>query len=535
MAASNDFSGRRVAPRRDSRSVREMNLPRFKSGRWVRIIFRGAALAVALIGGLAVSFLDARAGDLLSGPVRIMAVGDSITEGADKFSCYRYPLWEKLSAAGYVVEFVGTRTAESRVGPLAHEGYGGKNTEFLAREVPAHFRAHPADIVLLHSGHNHFVEEKPVPGIVAATEQLIAAFRAVNPRVTVLLAQVIPAGKLPKYAYIPELNAALAQLAARLDQPERQQRVVLVDQASGFDCPTDTIDDKVHPNAQGAEKMAAAWFAALETILPVPVRRFAPEKIAYRQVGETKLELHVFGPGEVKTETAAQAAARARPAVLFFFGGGWRHGTPIQFYPECAQLAERGYVAISADYRISSVHGTTPFDALADAEASVRWVRAHAAELGVDPQRVYVAGASAGGHLAACLALSADASVRPDAALLWYPVLDVSPTGFSHALFAERFAEASPLHLAQAAAGRATPPPPMLVLLGTEDSATPMATAQAFQAVVQARGGRCELVEFPGGKHPLYAYRTGGEPGRAEVMRHVEKFLDSLPANAAER
>lgn len=206
-------------------------------------------------------------------PVRLMAVGDSITAGADFFSNYRLPLREKLFAAGYVVEFVGTQASASHAGPLAHEGYGGKNTEYLAETVPAHFRDHPADIVLLHSGHNHTVEEQPVPGIVAATEKLIAGFRAVNPRVTVLLAQVIPAGKLPKYSYLPELNAALAGLARRLDTPGR--RVVLVDQATGFDWTTDTVDDKVHPNAQGAEKMAVKWFEALQRVLP-PASRPKP-------------------------------------------------------------------------------------------------------------------------------------------------------------------------------------------------------------------------------------------------------------------
>ena len=104
-------------------------------------------------------------------PIRLMAVGDSITAGADFFSNYRYPLWEKLFGMGYVVEFVGTQTSDTRIGPLAHEGYGGRNTEYLADTVPAHFREHPADIVLLHSGHNHTVEEQPVPGIVAATEE----------------------------------------------------------------------------------------------------------------------------------------------------------------------------------------------------------------------------------------------------------------------------------------------------------------------------------------------------------------------------
>lgn len=224
-------------------------------------VARRLIVSVFLLGALA-------AWAQVAAPVRIMAVGDSITAGADFFSCYRYPLWEKLFAAGYVAEFVGTQSSQTRIGPLAHEGYGGKNTEYLAQTVPDNFRAHPADIVLLHSGHNHTVEDQPVPGIIAATEKLIADFRTANPHVIVLLAQVIPAGKLPKYAYIPELNAGLARLAARLDKPE--QRVVLVDQATGFDWTTDTVADKVHPNARGAEKMAEVWFAALQTILPPP-------------------------------------------------------------------------------------------------------------------------------------------------------------------------------------------------------------------------------------------------------------------------
>jgi lysophospholipase L1-like esterase len=94
---------------------------------------------------------------------------------------------------------------------------------------------------------------------------MIATFRAQNPRVVVLLAQVIPSGKLPKYAYIPELNLQIAALAARLDRPD--QRVILVDQARGFDPIEDTISDHVHPNARGAEKMASKWFDALVTVL----------------------------------------------------------------------------------------------------------------------------------------------------------------------------------------------------------------------------------------------------------------------------
>ncbi|OYV05422.1 MAG: hypothetical protein CFE26_11660, partial [Verrucomicrobiales bacterium VVV1] len=104
---------------------------------------------------------------------RIMPIGDSITEGGSTFSVYRLPLWEKLTAAGFVFEYVGSKSSPSRVGPLLHEGYGGKNAEFLLSVVPGNFAKTPADIVLIQAGHNHSIEEKPVPGILAATESLI--------------------------------------------------------------------------------------------------------------------------------------------------------------------------------------------------------------------------------------------------------------------------------------------------------------------------------------------------------------------------
>jgi acetyl esterase/lipase len=462
-------------------------------------------------------------------PVRIMAVGDSITEGADFFSNYRFPLWEKLFAAGYVVEFVGTRTSSSRVGPLAHEGYGGKNTEQLAAMVPKHFAARPADIVLLHSGHNHTVEEQPVPGIVAATERLIQAFRTVNPNVTVLLAQVIPAGKLPKYSYLPELNQKLAGLAARLDSPA--QRVVLVDHAAAFNWETDTVTDKVHPNAIGAGKMAGAWFAALETVLPPPARTFALRQLTYTTSNDISLQLHVFEPPSNIQDTAT----RPRPAIVFFFGGGWTHGTPIQWYPECAHFADRGFVAISADYRIASTHEATPFDGVDDARNAIRWIRTHAAALSIDPNRIYAAGASAGGHLAAMTAFetanasngtTSPVSTRPNALLLWYPVLDTSPEGFGHALFGERFADFSPLHRL-ASYGRTFPP--TLVLIGTADGVTSEATVRRFQQLVRGSGGVCEVELFPNGRHPLYAYREGGGPLRDVTLAVADRFLSRLP------
>lgn len=197
---------------------------------------------------------------------RIMPVGDSITAGGKRFEVYRYPLWKKLKAAGYKFEFVGSKKGQTPAGVLAHEGHGGKNTKFLADRLKMVLAKHPADILLIHSGHNSFAKDKPVPGIVAATERMISGARAANPKIIVLLAQVITSKKLPKYSYIPELNKELAKLAKRLNTAA--QPVVIVDQATGFDPTKDTVADKVHPNKSGAEKMAARWFDALTKILP---------------------------------------------------------------------------------------------------------------------------------------------------------------------------------------------------------------------------------------------------------------------------
>lgn len=453
---------------------------------------------------------------------RIMPVGDSITEGGNTFASYRYPLWEKLFTAGYLIEYVGSRSNESRIGPLRHEGYGGKNAEFLAANVPRNFETHPANIVLLHAGHNHAIEEQPVAGIIAATESLIASFRKANPQVAVLLSQVIPSGKLPKYAYLPELNQELEKLARRLHQSE--QPVILVDQAEAFDWRTDTMDDKVHPNSRGAQKMAERWFEALKLVLEKPKQSFRPKIVTYKKAGDTELTLHVFDPPD-------SASAPARPAVVFFFGGGWQRGTPVQFYPECAHFAARGMVAMSADYRIAALHHTTPFESVADGKSAIRWLRQHAVEFGVDPHRIAAAGASAGGQVAAAAgtlpglddpAEKKAVSSRPDALLLWYPVVDNGPGGYGYDRVKDRYAEFSPLH------NITQETPPTLFFLGTQDRLIPVKTGEAFKARLEAAGGRCELMLIHGAGHPIYEYRRGDSAERRRMLAAADAFLASL-------
>ena len=187
--------------------------------------------------------------------IRILCLGDSITAGSNSEN-YRPFLAKKLADAGIAAEFVGPNKDK---GGLAHAGYGGKSAEaVLAADRKFHGRF-PADMILIHSGHNHKAEEKPIPGIITAIEAMIAQAREDNPKVKVLLAKVITSGKLPKYSYIPELNREIGDLGKKL-------QVTVVDQAEGFDWKADAIADHVHPNAAGAEKMAAKWFDAIKAL-----------------------------------------------------------------------------------------------------------------------------------------------------------------------------------------------------------------------------------------------------------------------------
>jgi len=191
----------------------------------------------------------------------ILAIGDSITQGGKTFICYRQVLIPELRNRNLDFTFIGP----NQDAVSAHAGYGGKNTRYLLSISKEVYSRYPADIVMIHSGHNSFSKDRPVPGIIQDTEAMIDNIREINPDVIVLLAQVIPSGKLPKYSYIPELNKELSFLFGRLNK--QWQSIILVNQAEAFHWRTDTVNDKVHPNASGAKKMAQKWIDALLPLL----------------------------------------------------------------------------------------------------------------------------------------------------------------------------------------------------------------------------------------------------------------------------
>lgn len=196
------------------------------------------------------------------------------------------------------------------------------------------------------------------------------------------------------------------------------------------------------------------------------------------------------------------------PAIVFFHGGGWRGGTPMQFVPQCRYLASRGMVAATAQYRLGDA-----FVCMQDARTAIAHVRTLP---GVDPARVAAGGGSAGGHIAACAAWLPDAVA--DACVLFNPVLD---TSVAEQLIGERWREASPLeHVRPGLA-------PGIVFHGDADSLVPIEASRRYRDATTAAGNRLELVEYAGEQHGFFNHARSVELFE-DTMGRADEFLQSL-------
>ncbi|MEC7905631.1 MAG: alpha/beta hydrolase [Verrucomicrobiota bacterium] len=250
--------------------------------------------------------------------------------------------------------------------------------------------------------------------------------------------------------------------------------------------------------------------------------------IAYKKVGGTNesLALKRYGP-------SGQAEGTTLPTAIFFFGGGWNGGNIGHFEPQARHLAERGMVAICAQYRTRSSHEVPPNVCLMDAKSAIRYVRQNAEDLGIDPHRLAVGGGSAGGHLAAATTFcdgfntvgeDTKISTRANALLLFNPVIDNGVNGYGHERVREFWEDFSPLH-------NISSPPPTLFLLGDNDNLIPVGTGVAFQKAIEDAGGRCDLHIYPTGQHGFFNRGRPAGNGKEyyeDCVQKMDDFLASL-------
>jgi acetyl esterase/lipase len=259
------------------------------------------------------------------------------------------------------------------------------------------------------------------------------------------------------------------------------------------------------------------------------------ESHVYKQVGDVELKLYAFKP-------AGWQATDKRPAIVFYFGGGWRNGSPTQFVPQAKYLATRGMVALCAEYRVYTRHQARVADCVADAKSALRWVRGHAAELGVDPDRIAAGGGSAGGHLAAAVATldgfddpQDDKTIvcRPNVLALFNPAVDLTALNNGSAGNANRRDELR--NRLGASADELSPGqhiipgmPPTIIFHGKADTTVPYEQVEQFAAKMEQCGNRCELVGYDDARHGFFNHGRGDGAAYLDTVRRLDEFLAGL-------
>lgn len=286
------------------------------------------------------------------------------------------------------------------------------------------------------------------------------------------------------------------------------------------------------------------------------------EEIVYKRVGQREISMDVYRNPDLHNA----------PAVVYIHGGAWVSGdkrSELQFtLTDVQAYVNRGFVFFSIDYRLADT--TTKYPApVEDVFDALRFITAHAAELGVDPERIGLVGTSAGGHLGLLAAVAPqsmfpgqedlrDVSFGVRTMVSWAGPTDllvmarrgkVTADGiamFMGASSGERpdlYEQASPArHVAAAGEGggdSATPgvsAPSLLLIHGDRDNIVPYEQATLMRDAAERAGFRVELVTMANTGHVIVPLGPGAPsptPGevREMILEHMERELKPLPVS----
>jgi acetyl esterase/lipase len=254
--------------------------------------------------------------------------------------------------------------------------------------------------------------------------------------------------------------------------------------------------------------------------------------LVYATVDGVDLELDLFRP----------ESAGPHPAIVFVHGGGWQAGDKANWAEEAQDFAEKGYVAISVNYRLAPEH---PFPAaVEDTKAAVRWLRAHATELDVDPSRIGAMGGSAGGHLVAMLGVtdgseglegeSGDLSLssRVQAVVDYYGPTDLSQAASLRdpaivAFIGGTCAEKPNLCQQASPVTYVSPDdPPFLIIHGTRDPRVPFQQSVILRDALRDAGVEVEFLALQGAGHGWATGSLHDQRYYAQALSAALAFFD---------
>ncbi len=244
--------------------------------------------------------------------------------------------------------------------------------------------------------------------------------------------------------------------------------------------------------------------------------------VEFKSTPQGKLNLKFYLP-------AGWTEQDRRPAMIFWCGGAFRTGRSPQFLSQAEYFSTRGIVAVCAEYRGTKTDGTTVNEAWEDARSAMRWLKQHARETGVDPDKIIAAGGSAGGSLAMLLmnAIGPDAagedvhiSLRPAALVLFNPAMgepilkEIGRGGLEQEAFNRAvLVVCSP----------ASMQPPSIFLYGEKD-ADYLRLAREFRGRARAQERRCDLHVAPGAGHGFF----NKQPWHDAAVLAADRFLTDL-------
>jgi acetyl esterase/lipase len=235
--------------------------------------------------------------------------------------------------------------------------------------------------------------------------------------------------------------------------------------------------------------------AGCAAITPPPLGESIQRNLLYAHRPTGDLHLDIYHP----------ASPQHPPVVIWFHGGGWKYGAK-GWMLFIRKLTREGFAVASVQYRLS---GTAKYPAqIVDCEEAFAWVRAHAEQEKLDGRNIFVAGASAGGQLAALVALE-QGKRRVRAAALLYPPTDLTAFGNidSHRGYLppllggtvrEKFAlarQGSPVNYVHRDA------PPFIIYHGAKDELVPVRQSRVFRDRLRADGVECRLIVLPDAVH----------------------------------